>query len=101
MTAQDDQQTIHVEVVLAMPGRQELVALEVTAGSTLADAIAQSGVIEMFEGFELDTTKAGIFGLKASHDHVLREGDRVEIYRPLIADPKESRRQRALKQAKS
>jgi hypothetical protein len=101
VTAQDDQQTIHVEVVLAMPERQELIALEVNSGSTLADAIVQSGVIEMFEGFELDTTKVGIFGLKASQDQILREGDRVEIYRPLIADPKESRRQRALKQAKS
>ena len=98
---QDDQQTIHIEVVLAMPERQELMALEVAAGSTLADAIAQSGVTEMFEGFELDTTKVGIFGLKASPDRILREGDRVEIYRPLIADPKESRRQRALKQAES
>ncbi len=101
MTDQDDQKTIHVEVVLAMPERQELVALEVVSGSTLAEAIAQSGVTEMFEGFELDTAKVGIFGLKASQQQVLREGDRVEIYRPLIADPKESRRQRALKQAKS
>ena len=101
MTGQIDQQTIHVEVVLAMPERQELIALEVNSGSTLADAIAQSGVVEMFEGFELDTAKVGIFGLKASPDQVLREGDRVEIYRPLIADPKESRRQRAVKQAKT
>jgi uncharacterized protein len=101
VTGQGNQQTIHVEVVLAMPERQELIALEVNSGSTLADAIAQSGVIEMFEGFELDTTKVGIFGLKASQDQVLREGDRVEIYRPLIADPKESRRQRAVKQAKT
>ncbi len=101
MTGQGNQQTIHVEVVLAMPERQELIALEVISGSTLADAIAQSGVIEMFEGFELDTTKVGIFGLKASPDQVLCEGDRVEIYRPLIADPKESRRQRAVKQAKT
>ena len=101
MTGQGNQQTIHVEVVLAMPERQELIALEVISGSTLADAIAQSGVIEMFEGFELDTAKVGIFGLKASQDQVLREGDRVEFYRPLIADPKESRRQRAVKQAKT
>jgi len=101
VTGQGNQQTIHVEVVLAMPERQELIALKVISGSTVADAIAQSGVIEMFEGFELDTTKVGIFGLKASPDQVLREGDRVEIYRPLIADPKESRRQRAVKQAKT
>ena len=84
-----------------MPERQELVALEVTAGSTLADAITQSGLPEMFEEFELDPAKVGIFGHKASLDQVLRDGDRVEIYRPLIADPKEVRRQRALKQAKS
>jgi len=101
VTGQGNQQTIQVEVVLAMPERQELIALEVSSGSTLADAIAQSGVTEMFEGFELDTAKVGIFGLKASPDQVLREGDRVEIYRPLIADPKESRRQRAVKQAKA
>ena len=101
MTGQGNQQTIQVEVVLAMPERQELIALEVSSGSTLADAIAQSGVTEMFEDFELDAAKVGIFGLKASPDQVLREGDRVEIYRPLIADPKESRRQRAVKQAKA
>ena len=87
--------------MLAMPERQELVALEVASGSTLADAIAQSGLPEMFDGFELDPAKVGIFGQKASLEQVLRDGDRVEIYRPLIADPKEARRQRALIQAKS
>jgi putative ubiquitin-RnfH superfamily antitoxin RatB of RatAB toxin-antitoxin module len=101
MTGQHDQQTIHVEVVLAMPGRQELIALEVVAGSNIADAIARSGLPGMFEGFELDPEKVGIFGQKASLDQVLRDGDRVEIYRPLIADPKEVRRQRALKQLKT
>lgn len=84
-----------------MPERQELVALEVSTGSTLADAITQSGLPEMFEEFELDPTRVGIFGQKASPDQVLHDGDRVEIYRPLIADPKEVRRQRALMQAKT
>ena len=101
MTDQADQQNICVEVVLAMPGQQELVSLEVPVGSTLADAIDQSGVLDMFEGFELDPAKVGIFSQKASLDQVLRDGDRVEIYRPLIADPKEVRRQRAMLQAKS
>lgn len=101
MTSQRDQQSIRVEVVLAMPDRQELVVLEVTTGSTLADAITQSGLPEIFEDFELDPTRVGIFGQKASPDQVLRDGDRVEIYRPLIADPKEVRRQRALMQAKT
>ena len=100
MTEQGDQQSIQVEVVLAMPERQELIALEVATGSTVADAITQSGLAEMFEGFELDLEKVGIFGQKVSPEQVLRDGDRVEIYRPLIADPKEVRRQRALKQAK-
>ena len=101
MTGKGDQQYIRVEVVLAMPGRQELIALEVAIGSTVTDAIDQSGLVEMFERFELDLTKVGIFGQKASPEQVLRDGDRVEIYRPLIADPKEVRRQRALKQAKT
>ncbi len=83
-----------------MPGRQELVSLQLTTGSTLADAIALSGLPDRFEGFELDPARVGIFGQKAKLEQVLRDGDRVEIYRPLIADPKEARRQRAVKQAK-
>ena len=84
-----------------MPGRQELVALEVPEGTTLAGAITRSGLAEKFEGFQLDLSKVGIFGKKTSPEQVLRDGDRVEIYRPLIADPKEVRRQRALKQSKT
>ena len=84
-----------------MPGRQALVSLEVAAGTTLAEAIALSGVPEMFEGYELDLNKVGIFGQKANPERVLAAGDRVEIYRSLVADPKEVRRQRALKQAKT
>ena len=101
MTGPGVQQNIQIEVVLAMPGRQELVSLEVVEGTTLAEAIALSGLPEMFEGFELDLAKVGIFGHKASPDQVLASGDRVEIYRSLIADPKEVRRQRALTQAKA
>lgn len=101
MKGQGAQNTIRVEVVLAMPGRQELVALEVETGTTLAGAITLSGLPERFEGFELDLKKVGIFGQKASPERVLVDGDRVEIYRPLIADPKEVRRQRALTQAKT
>jgi len=101
MSNQDGQEKIAVEVALAMPERQELVALEVNAGSTVADAIKLSAVLELFEGFELDQAKVGIFGRKAAMDDVLRDGDRIEIYRSLIADPKEIRRQLALEQAKS
>ncbi len=92
---------IQVEVVLAMPQRQLLVSVSVDEGSTLADAIACSGISEQFEDFEIDPAKVGIFGRKASMDQVLRNGDRVEIYRALIADPKKIRRERALEQAKT
>jgi putative ubiquitin-RnfH superfamily antitoxin RatB of RatAB toxin-antitoxin module len=94
------EKSIKVEVVLAMPQQQELVALEVSDGTTVEDAVGLSGLLEMFEDFEFDTARVGIFGQKVATDHVLRDGDRVELYRPLIADPKEVRRQRALKQAK-
>ena len=101
MIEQGTQQTIRVEVVLAMPERQQLVSLDVVTGTTLAEAITLSGLPEMFEDFKLDFQNVGIFGHKAGPEQVLCEGDRVEIYRPLIADPKEVRRQRALKQEKT
>lgn len=101
MTEHKTRQTIRVEVVLAMPEHQELVALDVAAGTTLAEAISLSGLPEKFEGFEADLTRVGIFGQKTDPDRVLQTGDRVEIYRPLVADPKEVRRQRALKQVKT
>jgi len=101
MTARESQQSIRVEVVYATAERQELVVLEIGTGSTLADAIAASGLAGMFDGFEVDPSRVGIFGQKATLDQLLRDGDRVEIYRPLIADPKEVRRQRALMQNKS
>lgn len=82
-----------------MPDKQEIVSLHLAAGSTVADAIEQSAILGRFPGFELDPGKVGIFSNKVTLDRVLDAGDRVEIYRPLIADPKEVRRQRALKQA--
>ena len=101
MTGENNQQGIHVEVVYATLEQQEMVSLELPAGSTLADAIDQSGLAEKFDGLEVEPSRVGIFGQKAKLDQVLREGDRVEIYRPLLADPKEVRRQRAIMQAKS
>ena len=101
MSTPNEQSVIHVEVVLAMPERQELRSIEISAGSTVAEAIIISGLPDLFEGFELDLDKVGIFGQKVSADQLLREGDRIEIYRPLIADPKEVRRQRALNQAEA
>lgn len=92
---------IRVEVVFATPQKQELVSLELGAGSRISDAIEQSGLAEKFDNFEVNPDRVGIFGKKASLDQALRDGDRVEIYRPLLADPKEVRRQRALMQAGS
>ena len=91
---------IRVEVVFATAQKQELVAVELKQGSRLCDAIDMSGLAEKFDNFEVDPARVGVFGKKASLDQVLRDGDRVEIYRPLLADPKEVRRQRALMQAK-
>jgi putative ubiquitin-RnfH superfamily antitoxin RatB of RatAB toxin-antitoxin module len=92
--------SISVEVVFAKAERQELVALQLAAGSTVADAIERSGLAGRFDDFEVDPSRVGIFSRKVTLDQVLRDGDRVEIYRPLIADPKEARRQRALLQEK-
>ena len=92
---------IRVEVVFATPQKQELVSVELKQGSQLCDAIEQSGLAEKFDNFEVDPGRVGVFGKKASLDQLLRDGDRVEIYRPLLADPKEVRRQRALMQAKA
>lgn len=96
MVPDREQRMMRIEVVLAMPEKQTLLEVDLAAGSTIADAIEQSGIAGMFTGFDLDTAKVGIFGQIAAREQTLRDGDRVEIYRPLIADPKEARRQRAL-----
>lgn len=89
---------IRIEVAYGLPDRQELVALEVEQGTTVAGAIADSGIAAKFPGLEVDPGRLGIFGRKVTPDEILRDGDRVEIYRPLLVDPKEVRRARALKQ---
>ena len=99
MGSETEQKTIHIEVVFAMPDQQELLALDVAAGTTIAQAINLSGIAELFDGIELNSNQVGIFSQKATMDQVLRDGDRVELYRPLLADPMEARRRRALKQA--
>jgi|SRR5210317_297310 putative ubiquitin-RnfH superfamily antitoxin RatB of RatAB toxin-antitoxin module len=90
-----DINTIDVEVAYALPQKQALLALTVNAGTTVLQAAQQSGVVEQFEDVDLENAKFGIFGKVVSPTQVLNEGDRVEIYRPLIADPKEVRKARA------
>jgi uncharacterized protein len=86
---------ISVEVACGMPEKQAVLRVELPAGSTVAEAIERSGMRALFPGLVVDPAAVGIFSRKVSMEQVLREGDRVEIYRPLIADPKEVRRQRA------
>ena len=85
--------TLRVSVAVALPGRQEVIDLELPEGSRVTDAIEASGVLERFP--ELRNAATGIWSKPCGRDAKLREGDRVELYRPLIADAKEARRARA------
>jgi putative ubiquitin-RnfH superfamily antitoxin RatB of RatAB toxin-antitoxin module len=87
--------TIPIEVAYAKPEEQIILSLEVPVGTTLHQAVEQSGILERFAEIDPHTMKAGIFGKLKKTDQVLQAGDRVEIYRPLIADPKQVRKQRA------
>ena len=84
-----------VEVVYATRERQVLVRLDVEPGCTVGEAIERSGLAGEFPGMTVDPKAIGIFGRKVPATHRLAPGDRVEIYRPLIADPREARRRRA------
>lgn len=84
-----------VAVCYALPDVSFLVQLDVDAGTTMAQAIAASGVLTRFPEIDLARNKFGVFGKLKPADTVLRDGDRIEIYRPLQADPMESRRRRA------
>ncbi|MCR4304178.1 MAG: RnfH family protein [Gallionella sp.] len=86
---------IRVEVVYALPNEQILFTRQVPEGTTVADAIKFSGVLDKHPEIDLAVNKLGIFGKLTRADAVLRDRDRIEIYRPLIADPMELRRKRA------
>ena len=86
---------IRVEVAYALPEQQIIQSLTMPVGATVADAIKRSGILECFPEIDLAQAKVGIFSKLTKLDAVVRDKDRVEIYRPLIADPKEVRRQRA------
>jgi putative ubiquitin-RnfH superfamily antitoxin RatB of RatAB toxin-antitoxin module len=90
---------LHVQVCYATPTLEDLRDLVVEQGATIAQAIAQSGLLQAHPEIDLASQPVGLFGKKRPLDTVLRERDRVEIYRPLVADPKESRRRRADKKA--
>lgn len=92
-----DQAELQVFVSYALPQQEFVQALRVAPGTTVAQAIERSGVLASFPDINLVTQPVGIYAKKKTLDTVLREGDRVEIYRPLVADPKDSRRARAAK----
>ena len=86
---------MRVEVVYALPLVQDVVSLEVAVDTTVAQALAASGILARHPDIDLSATALGIWGRRVTPDALLREGDRVEIYRPLQVDPKEVRRRRA------
>ena len=95
-------EVIAVEVVYALADRQKLLRLSVPRGTTMREAAERSGIAGWFPGLDLATVPMGIFGkvVPRPEERVLEEGERVEIYRALIADPKEVRKQRAARMAK-
>ena len=92
---------IRVQVCYATPQRQILRDLTVARGCTVQQAIEQSGVLRDAPEIDLSSCRVGIYNKLKALDTMLREFDRIEIYRPLIADPKESRRKRAEKKRKT
>lgn len=91
---------INIEVAYALPDQQVILSLEVPEDCSVEDAIKRSIILETYPQINLDTDKVGIFGKMCKLDTTLRNKDRIEIYRKLIADPKESRRQKAEMQRK-
>lgn len=87
---------IRIQVCYARPDQQFLLELKVPDGTTMQSALEQSGLLARAPEIDLQRCKVGIHGKAKPLDTILRENDRVEIYRPLIADPKESRRRRAV-----
>ena len=88
---------IKVEVAYALPAQQRIVSVDVVSGTTLLDAVRQSGITGYFPDIDLESAKMGVFGkvIPRPAEYIVKAGDRIEIYRPLIADPKEVRKRRA------
>lgn len=87
---------LNIEVVFALPNRQKLVELQLDVGATIAEAIEASGLDAEFEDVDFSSCEVGVWSKPQRRDHVLRDKDRVEVYRPLDMDPREARRQLAL-----
>ncbi|OOF56794.1 RnfH family protein [Rodentibacter myodis] len=90
---------INIQIAYALPERHYLKSFKVDEGTMVHTAILQSGILQQFMEIDLRENKVGIFSRPTKLTDVLKEGDRIEIYRPLLADPKEIRRKRAAEQA--
>jgi len=88
---------LDVEVVYARPGREHAVTVRLSAGATLGDAVAASGILERHPELDAARLKIGVYGKSRALDSAAADGDRIEIYRELETDPKEARRRRALR----
>jgi hypothetical protein len=86
---------MRVEVVFALADKQELLAVELPDGSTVGTAIDKSRIARQFPDVEFDALQVGVWGKPTARSHVVKEGDRVEIYRPLEMDPRDARRLKA------
>lgn len=84
-----------VEVVYASETQQACLSVSVAEGSSVADAIEQSAIMQQFPEIDLTQTTVGVFSKRVKLDHLVNDGDRIEIYRPLKIDPMQKRRQRA------
>jgi putative ubiquitin-RnfH superfamily antitoxin RatB of RatAB toxin-antitoxin module len=88
---------LHVEVCYALPAQQTIVVLDLPQGATVREAIERSGLLQRFPELDLARMKVGVFGKVRALDAAVEAGDRVEIYRPLKADPKLARQRRVEK----
>ena len=86
---------MNIEVVFALPGRQELISLTVDSGTTVETAISLSGIGDKFPDEDLSNYQAGLWGKPVNRDHPLAHGDRLELYRPLLIDARDARRKLA------
>ncbi len=86
---------IRAQVCYALPDQVFIAEVSMPAGATLLQAVRESGLLQRYTGIDLAQQKIGIFGKVKAADTLLRDGDRIEVYRPLQADPKETRRRRA------
>ena len=86
---------LNIEVAYAEPGKQRLLAFQVACGTTARQAVLQSALVTEFPHVDFAAAPIGIFGKKVKDSAQLREGDRVEVYRALLIDPKENRRRKA------